>query len=48
LQEALNSLVRDVICHILEEYNVPKMTVNMIKGLYEGLKCHEVHEGKLK
>jgi hypothetical protein len=48
LQEALNSLVGDVMFQVLEEYNVPKKTVIMIKGLYEGLKCHEVHEGKVK
>lgn len=30
MQETLDSLVRDVICQVLEEYKVPKKTVNMI------------------
>jgi hypothetical protein len=47
-KNVFNSLGRDVICQVLEEYKVPKKNVNMIKGLYEGLKCHAVHEGKLK
>jgi len=31
----------------LEEYKEPKKTVSMIKGLYEGFKCHVIHEGRL-
>ena len=47
-KKVFSSLVRDVICHGLEEYKVPEKDVNMIEGLYEGLKCHVVDEGKLK
>jgi len=47
-KKAFSSVVRDVICQVLEEYKVPKKTVNMIKGLYEGLKCHAVDKGKMK
>jgi hypothetical protein len=47
-KKAFSSLVRDVICQVQEEHKVRKKTVNMIKGLYEGLKCHVVPEGKLK
>jgi hypothetical protein len=47
-KNAFNSLVRDVKCQVPEEYKVPKKNVNMIKDIYEGLKCLAVHEGKLK
>jgi len=47
-KKAFSSLVRDVICQVLEEYKVPKKIVNMIKGLYEGFKCHTFDKGKLK
>jgi len=47
-KKAFSSLVWDVICQVLDEYKVPRKSVNMIKGLYEGLKCYAFDEGKLK
>jgi hypothetical protein len=41
-KQAFNSLVRDVIRQVLDEYKVPKKNVNMIKGI-NYLYCCTVH-----
>jgi hypothetical protein len=46
-EKAFDSLARDVIWQVMEEYKVPKKIVSMIRSSYEGFKCRVVHEGKL-
>lgn len=46
-EKAFDSLVRDVIWKVLEEYKVPRKIISIIRSLYEGFRCHVVHEGKL-
>jgi len=42
-EEAFDSLARDVSWQVMKIYTVPKKIVNMMKGLYEGLKCRVIH-----
>jgi hypothetical protein len=46
-KKTFDSLAKDVIWHVMEEYKVPKKIVCMIRSPYEGFKSHVVHEGKL-
>jgi hypothetical protein len=46
-EKAFDSLNRQVIWEVLEDYGIPAKILKLIKDMYEGFKCQVLHDGKL-
>jgi hypothetical protein len=46
-EKAFDSAKRGIMWLMLQEYGIPREIIQIIKILYDGLKCKISHEGKL-
>ena len=46
-EKAFDSVKREIIWLMLEEYGIPRKIIQIIKILFDGFKCKISHEGKL-